>query len=62
MNQTGQARCWPDEFDLGASVPLEDAGTGKEIAEKVRAGEALLEIVSTPWGAEFYLCELVRRK
>ena len=40
---------------------MEDAGSGKEIAEKVRAGKALLEIVSTPWGAEFYLCELVKK-
>jgi hypothetical protein len=40
-------------------VPLEDAGSGKEIAQKIRDGRALLEIVSTPWGVEFYVCDLV---
>lgn len=47
---------------LGASVPLDDAGTGREIARRVRAGEALLEAVSTPWGVEFYVREVVRDK
>jgi hypothetical protein len=46
---------------FGNHVPLEDAGSGKEIAQKIRDGRALLEIVSTPWGVEFYVCNLVMK-
>ncbi|MDE1852344.1 MAG: hypothetical protein KGI38_01220 [Thaumarchaeota archaeon] len=48
-------------FSLGDPVPLEQAGSGREIAERVRQGKAFLQIVSTPWGVEFYVCEVVSR-
>ena len=44
------------------AVPIEDAGRAKEVAERVRQGEALLEVVSTPWGVEFYVRDLVRAR
>jgi hypothetical protein len=38
---------------------IEDAGSGKEIAERVRRGKASLRMVQTPWGIEFYICDTV---
>jgi hypothetical protein len=46
--------------ELACAVPLEEAGSGEEVANRVREGKALLEIVSTPWGVEFYVRDLVR--
>ena len=40
-------------------IRIEDAGSGKEIAERVRRGKASLKIVQTPWGIEFHICNLV---
>jgi hypothetical protein len=37
------------------AIPVEQAGSGKEIADKIREGRALLKIVATPWGVEFYV-------
>jgi hypothetical protein len=51
-----------NQLELGTPTSIEDAGSGIEMAEKVKAGKALLEIVSTPWGVEFYVRELVRKK
>ena len=39
-------------------VPIERAGSAREIADKVRQGKALLKIVSTPWGVDFYVVEV----
>jgi len=39
-------------------VPIEDAGSAKEVAQRVREGKAVLEIVETPWGIEFYIYEV----
>lgn len=38
-------------------VPIETAGSAREVADRVREGKALLEIVETPWGIEFYIIE-----
>lgn len=38
---------------------IEEAGSGKEIAERVRRGKASLRIVESPWGIEFYICDTV---
>ncbi len=38
-------------------VPIETAGTAREVAEKVKQGKAFLKIVDTPWGVEFYIGE-----
>ena len=54
--------CNPGDVVLGDPIPLESAGTGREISERVRAGKAVLEIVSTPWGVEFYVCEVVKQR
>jgi hypothetical protein len=40
-------------------IRIEDAGSGKEIAERVRHGKASLRIVQAPWGIEFYICDTV---
>jgi len=44
------------------ATPIEQAGSGKEIAAKIREGSALLEIVATPWGVEFYVVEVGQRR
>lgn len=62
MQQFGFTGKPPDGAVLGESVPLEMAGSGKEIAAKVRAGKAVLEILSTPWGIEFYIRDVVKNK
>ena len=38
-------------------VPIEEAGSATDVADRVRQGKAFLKIVSTPWGVEFYVCE-----
>jgi len=40
-------------------ISIEDAGNGKELADRVRRGRASLRIVESPWGIEFYICETV---
>ncbi len=40
------------------SVPLETAGSAKEVADRIRQGRSVLEIVSTPWGVEFYVRDI----
>jgi len=40
-------------------IRIEDAGSGKEIAERVRRGKASLRMVQTPWGIEFLICDTV---
>jgi len=40
-------------------IRIEDAGNGKELADRVRRGRASLRIVESPWGIEFYICEAV---
>ena len=41
-------------------VRIEDAGSSKEVAEWVRQGKAFLKVVETPWGIEFYICEVAK--
>ena len=38
-------------------VPIETAGSAREVAEKVKQGKAFLKIGQTPWGVQFYICE-----
>jgi len=38
---------------------IEEAGSGKEIAERVRRGKASLRIFQSPWGIEFFICDTV---
>jgi len=38
-------------------IPIETAGTAKDVADKVRQGKAFLKIGQTPWGVQFYICE-----
>jgi len=39
-------------------IPLERAGSAEQIAERIREGKALLKVVSTPWGVDFYIVEV----
>ena len=39
------------------AIPIEEAGSAKEVADRVRQGKALLKIVETPWGIEFYIVD-----
>jgi hypothetical protein len=63
LNQAGS-----DSSDVLGSVsgaratPIEEAGSGKEIAAKIREGSALLKIVATPWGVEFYVVEVEQQR
>ena len=43
---------------MAERTPIEAAGSAEEIAGKIRRGEALLEIVSTPWGVDFSVVEV----
>jgi hypothetical protein len=56
LNQVEYAS-WEDlgPISRARAVPIEQAGSAKEIADRVRQGKALLKIVSTPWGLEFYV-------
>jgi hypothetical protein len=36
-------------------IPIEEAGSAKEVARSVQQGKAFLKIVQTPWGVEFYV-------
>lgn len=47
-----------ERLSLEEGLPIEVAGSGQEIADKVREGKALLKIVATPWGVEFYVVEV----
>ncbi len=47
----------PGSISGARAVPIEAAGSAKEVAEKVRQGKAFLKIVETPWGIEFYVLE-----
>ena len=40
------------------AVPIEAAGSAREVADRIREGKAVLKVVSTPWGVEFYICEV----
>ena len=40
------------------AIPIEQAGSAKEVADRVRQGKAFLKIVSAPWGVEFYVVEV----
>lgn len=43
-------------FVLEASaLPIEAVESAREVAEQIREGRALLKIVQTPWGVEFYV-------
>lgn len=56
MNQ--YSRTEPSAAVLGArGVPIEEAGTVREVADRVRLGKAYLKIVETPWGVEFYVVD-----
>jgi hypothetical protein len=44
-----------DSISRANAVPIEAAGSAAEVADRVRQGKALLKIVSTPWGVEFYI-------
>jgi hypothetical protein len=46
------------ELAMAKAVPIEAAGSSKEVAEWVRQGKAILKIVETPWGIEFYICQV----
>jgi len=39
------------------AIPIEEAGSAKAVADRVRQGKALLKIVETPWGIEFYIVD-----
>ena len=54
MNQYSKAGA-PASAAGARGIPIEEAGSAKEVAERVRQGTASLEIVSTPWGVEFYV-------
>jgi hypothetical protein len=56
MSQHSTQR-FPSWVSEARAVPIEQAGSAKEVADKVRQGKAFLKIVSTPWGVEFYICE-----
>ncbi len=62
MSRTTQAELTAAEVTgpiSGArAVPIEAAGGAKEVADKVRQGKAVLKIVETPWGVEFYVVEV----
>jgi hypothetical protein len=47
----------PDSVWRARAVPIEEAGSAKEVAQRVREGKAFLKIVETPWGIEFYICD-----
>lgn len=60
MSKTECMECSPAGHALAEPIPLEDAGNGGEIAAKIRDGKAVLEVVSTPWGIEFYVREVLK--
>jgi len=43
---------------MAEGTPIDRAGTAREVADKIRQGRALLRIVSTPWGVDFYVVEV----
>ena len=47
----------PDSVWRAKAVPIEEAGSAKDVADRVRQGKAFLKIVETPWGIEFYICD-----
>ena len=48
----------PESIAGAKAVPIEAAGSAREVAARVREGRAFLKVVSTPWGVEFYVCEV----
>lgn len=60
-NQTGCAGVRPgSEMVLTGPTPLDDAGQLEEIADKVKGGRALVEVIFFPWGVEFYVRDVVK--
>ena len=49
----------PKPERLGIAIPLEELGSGSEV-DRAREG-ALLEVVCTPWGLEFYVRQVGKR-
>ncbi|MDG7008455.1 MAG: hypothetical protein JRN06_09485 [Nitrososphaerota archaeon] len=52
----------PGPILLAEGVPIEVAGSGREVADKIRDGRALLKIVAAPWGADFYVVEVGKER
>lgn len=50
-------RSIPSSILNARGVPIEEAGAAKEVADRVRQGQAYLKIVETPWGVEFYVVD-----
>jgi hypothetical protein len=48
----------PESILKARAIPIERAGSAKEVADRIRQGKAFLKIVSTPWGVDFYICEV----
>ena len=48
----------PGSVARDQGIPLERAGSAEQIAERIREGKALLKVVSTPWGVDFYIVEV----
>ena len=55
MNERQSAEA-PESFE-SRGVPIESAGPASAVAERVKQGRALLKVVETPWGVEFYVVE-----
>ena len=56
MNERQRAEA-PESFLDSRGVPIESAGPASAVAERVKQGRALLKVVETPWGVEFYVVE-----
>ena len=52
----------PGPVLLAEGVPMEMAGSGREVADRVREGRALLKVVATPWGVDFYVVEVEKER
>ena len=47
-----------DKAKVATAVSVGSVDDGVDaIAERIRSGEAILEVVAYPWGVEFELCE-----
>ena len=46
-----------DKRKGSSSASVGEMGEAEAMAERIRSGEAILEVVAYPWGVEFEVCE-----
>ena len=48
--------------EVARPVPVEGPDGVDLLAQRIRSGRALLEVVAYPWGVEFGICEVVESR